>query len=195
MPGYNPDTKQQDIAEAKRLMEAAGFPNGRGIEYEIIHSGSTNNHALRWNNFMTQAFPEMKPIVKPLGGGATFANRQAESDFQMLAYTITATADAVLEMIGQYRTGGSRNYGLFSNAESDSILDKAIVELNPEARTQLMEQYQQKWFDEWRPMFVMHANARKLMVQGNIGGMDTVWGPWFGYNTSTKVSRWYYVDK
>jgi ABC-type transport system substrate-binding protein len=195
MPGWNPDTKQADIAEAQKLMSAAGYPNGKGIEYEIIHSGSTNNHALRWNNFMTQAFPEMSPIVKPLGGGATFANRQSEGNFQMLAYTITAVPDPVLEMISQYHSNGSRNYGRFTNAEADSLLDKAIEELNPQARTQLLDEYQQKWVSEWRPMYVMHANARKLMVQGDIGGFDTTWGVWFGYSSSTKVCRWWYVDK
>jgi ABC-type transport system substrate-binding protein len=195
LPGYNPDTKAADLAEAKKLMEAAGYPNGRGIEYEIIHSGSTNDHALRWQNFMAQAFTEMKPVVKPLGGGATFANRQAESDFRILAYVITMVPDAVLEMTSQYHTNGSRNYGKFSNPDSDRILDRAIVELNFDARKQLLEEYQNKWFHEWRPMFVMHTNARKEMVQGNIGGYDTTWGPWFGYSSNTKPCRWFYVEK
>jgi peptide/nickel transport system substrate-binding protein len=193
--GYNPDTKAADIAEGQKLMTAAGYPNGKGVEYDIIYSGSTNNHALRWENFMKNAYPEMKATQKPLGGGATFANRQAESDFKMLAYTITATPDAVLEMTSQYKTGGSRNYGQFSNADSDRILEKAIVELNKDARTQLMEEYQQKWVSDWRPMYVMHANARKLMVQGDIGGMDTIWGIWYGYSAQTKVCRLFHVDK
>jgi peptide/nickel transport system substrate-binding protein len=195
LPGYNPDTKQQDIAEAQKLMAAAGYPSGKGIEYEIIHSGSTNDHGLRWQNMQSQAFPEAKITIKPLGGGATFANRQAEGDFRMLAYVITMVPDAVLEMISQYRTGGSRNYGRFTNPDSDRILDKAITELNFDARKQLMEEYQQKWYSEWRPMFVMHTNARKTMLQGDIGGFDTTWGPWHGYMSSTKVCRWYYVEK
>jgi ABC-type transport system substrate-binding protein len=195
LPGYNPDTKAADLAEAKKLMTAAGYPNGKGLDYEIIFGGSTNEDALRFQNYMVQAFPEGKVALKPLGGGATFANRQAEGDFQMLAYTITAVPDAVLEMLGQYRTGGSRNYGSFSNPESDSILDKAIVELNRDARTRLLEQYQQKWVDEWRPMYVNHANAAKTMVQGNIGGFDKLTGTWYGYSSQTKVCRLYYVDQ
>jgi ABC-type transport system substrate-binding protein len=195
LPGYNPDTKKADIAEAQKLMSAAGFPNGKGLEYEIIHGGATNNQALRWNAMMVAAFPDMKPIVKPLGGGATFANRQAEGNFQMLAYTITAVPDAALEMLSQYHSKGSRNYGHFQNAELDSMVDKALVELNVDARAKILDDFQTKWQNEWRPMYVMYANARKQMVQGNIGGYDTTWGVWYGYSGSTKVCRWFYVEK
>jgi ABC-type transport system substrate-binding protein len=195
LPGYNPDTKKQDIAEGQKMLAAAGYPNGKGLEYDIIHSGSTNNNALRWNAIMIEAFPEMKPNIKPLGGGATFANRQAEGDFQMLAYTITAVPDAALEMLSQYHSKGSRNYGNFQNAELDSLVDKALIELNPDARTKILDDFQTKWVNEWRPMYVMYTNARKQMVQGNIGGYDTTWGVWFGYSGSTKVCRWYYVEK
>ena len=195
LPGYNPDTKTADLAEGQKLMAAAGYPNGKGIDYDIIFSGSTSDHALRWQNYMVNAYADMKVVQKPLGSSATFSNRQAEGDFKMLAYVITASPDAVTEMIGQYGTGGSRNYGRFSDADSDRILDKAIVELNRDARTKLLEEYQQKWFTDWRPIFVMHSNAVKTMVQGNVGGFDTIAGLWYGYSANTKVCRLYYVDK
>ena len=41
----------------------------------------------------------------------------------------------------------------------------------------------------------MYADARKEFVQGDIGGYDTTWGVWYGYNARLKVCRWYYVDK
>jgi ABC-type transport system substrate-binding protein len=176
-------------------MAAAGFPMGKGIDYDIIYSGSTNNHALRWEAMMHEAYPEMKAVQKPLGGGATFANRQAEGDFKMLAYTITATTDAVVEMISQYQTKASRNYGNFSNADSDRILNKVVSELNFDARKQLLEEYQQKWISEWRPMYVMHANATKTMVQGNIGGFHEIAGTWSSYNGSNKIRLLYDVTK
>src|SRR4029079_12995991 len=34
LPGYNPDTKVQDRAEGAKLLAAAGFPSGKGIEFE-----------------------------------------------------------------------------------------------------------------------------------------------------------------
>jgi ABC-type transport system substrate-binding protein len=195
IPGYNPDTKDADIAEGKKMMAAAGYPEGKGLEYEIIFSGTTSDHALRWQNSMQTHFPEGNVALKPLGGGATFSQRQSAGEFEMLAYVITATPDPVLEMIGQYKTAGSRNYGRFSNPDLDARLEKAIVELNRDQRNKQLEEFQQKWITDWRPMFVMHANAVKTMVQGDIGGYDKIAGTWFGYSANTKVCRLFYVDK
>jgi ABC-type transport system substrate-binding protein len=113
----------------------------------------------------------------------------------MIAYVITAAPDAVIDMTSQYRTGGSRNYGKFTNAALDGIVDKAAVELNQDSRKKLMDEFQQKFYDEWMPMFVLCANPVKTLVQGDIGGYDTTAGTWFGYSATTKLGRWFYVDK
>src|SRR5690606_2169429 len=36
LPGHNPETKEEDRAEAGRLLEAAGYPNGAGINIVIV---------------------------------------------------------------------------------------------------------------------------------------------------------------
>jgi ABC-type transport system substrate-binding protein len=195
LPGWNPDTKAADLAEAQKLMAAAGFTNGKGLEYTIIHGGSTNDHALRFQHFMNTTFTDGKVAVKPLGGGATFAKYQAEGDFQMLAYTITATCDPVIEMISQYQTGGSRNYGRFTNPETDRILKQVVGELNFDARVELLDEFQEKWISEWRPMYVMHANATKTMMHANIGGFHEIAGTWSSYWTQNKMRLLYYVEK
>ncbi len=111
----------------------------------------------------------------------------------MLSYTITCVPDAVLEFTSQYHSKGSRNCGHFNDAGLDTLMDKAIVEVNREARTKLLDEAQQKFMDEWMPMYVLYAQLRKNMVQANVGGYDTSWGITFGYGSQTKVCRWYYV--
>ena len=59
----------------------------------------------------------------------------------------------------------------------------------------MLDEAQQKFIDEWMPMYVLYAQPVKTMIQGNIGGYDKVAGPWFGYGGSTKICRWFYVDK
>ena len=114
--------------------------------------------------------------------------------FQTVAYVITAVPDPVLELISQYRTGGSRNYGKFSNPELDAILGKTAGELNADARTKLFDEFQQKWITDWRPMIVCHANAVKTMVQGNVAGYDKSAGVWFGYRSTQEIRLRYLVD-
>ena len=70
-----------------------------------------------------------------------------------------------------------------------------MKELNFDARRAMLEDFQTRWVNEWRPMFVMHSNAVRDVVQSNIGGFDKVAGTWFGYSNETKACRWFYIDK
>jgi peptide/nickel transport system substrate-binding protein len=197
LAGYNPDTKEKDIAEGKKLMAAAGYPDGKGLEFKMLFASATgepNAVAVIVQQEWTQAFPQMKVTLDPADNG-TFSRRQALGDFQTLSYTITAVPDPVLEMISQYETNGSRNYGAFSDPDLDSMLDKGIKELDFNKRKELLNQFQQKWVDDWRPMYVMHANAARYLISPNVGGFDKTAGTFFGYSTYTKVGRWFYVDK
>ena len=111
-----------------------------------------------------------------------------------MSYTITAVPDAALELHSQYHTSGSRNYGRFSDAEMDSLIDNSISELAFEKRKALLDKAQQRWYDTM-PMLVLYTQPRKTMVQSDIGGFDETFGIWLGYGMTTKVNRWYYVDK
>lgn len=198
-PGYNPDTKAQDRADAQKLLSAAGYPNGKGIDFEMLFwdlsaAPYLRDNATRFQAQMTTAFPDMKVRLKPADAG-TYATAQASGNFQMVSYVITAVPDPVLELASQYRTEGSRNYGKFSNPELDALLDKALGELKKDARTALLDQFQQKFLSDWNPNFPLFANAARNLVQANVGGFDKAAGTWFGYSSTTKVGRWFYVNK
>jgi ABC-type transport system substrate-binding protein len=198
LPGYNPDTKAQDRAEAAKMLTAAGYPNGKGIDFEIIFQNPSEinkENATRFQSQVTSTFPEIKFQLKGMPDSATFSVPQAEGRFQILSYTITCVPDAVLEFTSQYHSKGSRNYGKFNEPALDALMDKAIVELNKDARTKLLDEAQQKFMDEWMPMYVLYAMPVKNMVQGNLGGYDKTAGITFGYGSLTKVGRWWYVEK
>jgi peptide/nickel transport system substrate-binding protein len=197
LPGYNPDTKAADRAEAHKMLAAAGYPNGKGMDFEIIFqvTGVNQENATRFQSQISQTFPEIKFQLKPMPDSASFSVPQAEGNFQILSYTITSSPDAVLEFTSQYHSKGSRNYGHFNAPNLDALMDKAIVELDMNERTRMLEEAQTRFMDEWMPMYVLYAQPRKQMLQANVGGFDTTWGITFGYATNTKVCRWYYVDK
>jgi ABC-type transport system substrate-binding protein len=197
LPGYNPDTKEADRAEGAKLLDAAGFPNGKGLDFEIMYQNPSENNkenATRFQQQISSVYSEIKFGLKPMPDSASFSKPQAASDFQILAYTITCVPDPVLEFTSQYHTAGSRNYGKFSDAAFDKLLEDAIVELDNNKRAEMLDKAQSDFMD-LLPMYVLYAQPRKNMVQGNIGGYDTTWGITFGYGSYTKVSRWYYVEK
>jgi len=199
LPGYNPDTKAADRAEAQKLLAAAGYPNGKGIDFQIIFQNTSGaaypENSQRFQAQMSQVFPEMKVSLKPYADNASFSVPQAKGDFQMVSYVITAAPDAVIDMQSQYYTGGSRNYGHFSDKGLDALIDKAQAELKTDARTALLEEFQTKFVNDWVPMYVLGAQPARVMVQGNVAGFDTTAGTWYGYSATTKACRWFYVDK
>src|SRR5207237_6169608 len=121
---------------------AAGYPNGKGLDFDIIfYNGADNNisNATIAQNQLTTFFTDMKRKLPPYPDFASFSVPQAAGNFQTVSYTITASPDAVIEFVSQYYTNGSRNYGHFSDKGLDTLMDKAQVELNKDARTKLMD--------------------------------------------------------
>ena len=198
LPGFNPNTKTADRAEAQKLLAAAGFPNGKGIDIQVDFINSADllrQNSERFQGQMATAFPEMKVTLKPYPDSASFAVPQAKGDFKTVMYVITAANDAVIDMTSQYYTDGSRNYGHFSDKNLDALLDKAQVELKRDNRDKIMDEFQNRFMTEWMPMYVLCAQPRRPLVQPNIGGYDTSAGTWYGYGSLTKVNRWFYVNK
>ncbi len=197
LPGYNPGTKEKDRAEAQKMLTAAGFPNGKGIDFGVTFTKGDlqNSNVTRFQGQMASVFTEMKVGQKPLADSASFAPVLADGKFQMVGYTNTCVPDAVLEMISQYHSKGSRNYGHMNESSIDTLLDKAIIELNKDNRIQMIEEFQRRYMDEWMPTNVLAAQPKKTMLAGNIGGYDKVVGPWFQYSSNGQAARWYYIDK
>lgn len=199
LPGFNPETKAADRAEASKMLSAAGFPNGKGLDIQVdfIDTGAPllRENSTRFQGQMATVFPEMKVVLKPYPDSGSFAVPQAKGEFKTVMYVITAANDAVIDMTSQYYTNGSRNYGHFSDKGLDTLLDKAQVELNVDNRIKLMDEFQTRFMNEWMPMYVLCAQPRRPMLPPNIGGYDTSAGTWYGYGSLTKVGRWFYVDK
>ena len=199
LPGFNPDTKTADRAEASKLMAAAGYPNGKGIDFQVgLPTGAANKeHGTRFQAQMPTVFPDMKVTLRQYSDSASFTTDALVSGKSaMTSYVITAAPDAVIDMASQYRTGGSRNYGQFSDPNLDALIDKAQSELKSDVRTKLLDEFQQRFMTEWMPNFVVCAKPARNAVQANIGGFDTTAGSWFAsYAAHTKVCRWFYVDK
>jgi ABC-type transport system substrate-binding protein len=197
LAGYNPKTKAADRAEAQKLIGAAGYPNGKGIEFGVLFNRTSAyvvSHTTRLQEQLKAVFPEMK-VDQASVDSAAFAVPLAEGKFELVGYTNTVVPDAVLEMTSQYHSKGSRNYGRGNFPDLDALVDKAILELNKDARTKLMDEFQQKFQDDWMLSYILSARPVRRMLAGNIGGYDKVAGFWNQYSANAQVGRWFYVDK
>lgn len=169
MPGWNPDTKEQDIAEAKKLMDAAGFADG-AIEFKILQSsasqtGATYEYSVLATDKMREVWPAMDAGLDVPTGDASFGQLQANGEFQALCYSIFPVPDLVLELQSHYQSDGSRNYGRYSSTEVDDLLGQAFVELDPDARAELLVQVQDRLIEESPTAVLANPN------------MNSAWAP------------------
>jgi hypothetical protein len=70
-----------------------------------------------------------------------------------------------------------------------------LAELNTDVRTELMDQFQTRWVNEWRPANPWYAKAARHVVAPNVGGYDTIAGPWLGHGDRSMQRKLFFVDK
>ena len=184
LPGYNPQTKEKDRAEAQKLLAASGRDNGKGLDFEILtpsqYSGTEvlKANSLRYQDQIKKVFPDSKVVVQPSKDLVSFTKANTDHSFQSVAYNKSSQYDVASELFDEYHSKGSRNFGQFFNAEAESIIDKLLTELNPAARKPLIETFQQKYMNEWQSTIQQYISVSKTLLQPNIAGYDKVIGPW-----------------
>ena len=58
----------------------------------------------------------------------------------------------------------------------------------------VLDEFQQRWIDEWMLSYVYNAKPVRRMLAPDIGGYDKWAGFWMQYSANAQVGRWYYVD-
>ncbi len=182
-PGYR-QPKDQDIAAAKQLLKDAGFD-------------LTKTYPIKVTTYDNQAIAATSILLKTLGvqtevksqDRATFTNDQRGFNFEIL-YDSNAPSidDPTTVFPGYYRTGGSTNFGHWSDPALDKMIDDQEATLDTAARLKIVQDIQKKVHTElyWT---VNHGSLfRNWMwrsyIQGWIPGTGAQDGPPYRYETA-----------
>jgi peptide/nickel transport system substrate-binding protein len=174
MPGYRED-KEEDIAEARQLMEEAGYPDG--FEAEIM-SADVAPHA----QIMAPAFQD--ELLTSLNIQTTISVLEralltdylntGDYDFQLSVAFGTGMPDPETMWAKHLRTDASQNFTRFSNAEFDELLDRIKLEEDEEERERLFHQGMDILDED--PPFLMIGFADHLpMWKNNVHGIVENW--------------------
>ena len=160
IPGYRTPTAE-DIAEAKRLLAEAGYPDGAGLNVSFLQRGNQPNAAVAAIQDMIRKNlnVEMKIELSDEGG---YYDRVLNKDFDT---TGTFTAAEIIDP-GPWFTrfladGGSWNYGGWSDPRTDTLMKQINEEQDIEKRVELVREMQ-LLLDETVP----------IMLYGYAGGYD-----------------------
>jgi peptide/nickel transport system substrate-binding protein len=139
LPGYRTD-KTEDLVLAKKLLAEAGYPDGFEIDYVTssdsasVEVVSPDVQAQLKENLNIQV--NIRAVERSLVTGI-----QREGDFGWSGtFWDTPIREAEGMWAATFSTGGSQNFGKYSNPEFDNIMDLLRGEVDPLLRQSLYNQ-------------------------------------------------------
>jgi peptide/nickel transport system substrate-binding protein len=176
MPGWNPATKEADIAEAMKLMSAA-VGDDPTFDVPIMPPNATQSgyyfdSSVRLVDQLKNVWPNINATLDIPADSATFGKRQVEGDFGTIVYIIFPQPDPVLELQSQYLSTGSRNYGDFSDPEIDALLLKAGSTFDSDAKAETLVETQQKLIDEHMYIVTIDMPSYHTWFRPQVKGME-----------------------
>lgn len=145
----NPEAERRlpyDPGAAKRLLTEAGYPNGFEVGLHCPNNRYINDEEIcvAVAGMLGRVGIQVKVATQPR---ATYFPRleRYDTSFYMLGWggAITDAQPTLSPVLRSYdpATGqGSYNYGRYSNAKLDALIDAAAREMNPEKRSRLIRQ-------------------------------------------------------
>ncbi|MBI1850986.1 MAG: ABC transporter substrate-binding protein [Planctomycetes bacterium] len=127
MPGYDPSAAiyRHDLARARELMAAAGFPDGRGLsEFRLVAGRLPGHEALL--DEMTRQFAQLgiRLHVDSTDDFDDYLNQLKTADLFILGWSADfPDPDNFFEPI--FRSGARCNFGHYENASLDALIDDA----------------------------------------------------------------------
>ena len=190
MPGYNPATKAADLANAQKLMEAAGFPQGQGIKFKQVNSSAASlDSSVRLKEMWAKAFPKMDVSVSTNSDYAQFTTLLNGRTYEARSYNHTSVPDAAIDAVTYYHTKGGRNYQSYSKPWADEALDKLVAATTLEERKSIIQAFEKRYIQEGPPLLQIRHPADNLAIASHIAGNDLAIGPW-AYNSYGVSPRW-----
>jgi peptide/nickel transport system substrate-binding protein len=169
LPGYRPD-KTQDIADAKKLLADAGL--GNGFQAELL-SASVAPHA----EVMSPAIQDQLKRALNIDLKITVKERSLlVEDEKAGRFTLVLDtpggpiADFSPIANTYFKTGGSQNFGSYSNPKFDDLLKQSDKELDPTKRRALLDQMQDL-LDQDPPWLFIGYTDHLLMWRANVKGL------------------------
>ncbi len=170
LPGYRTD-KTQDIADARKLLADAGYANGvPGVE---LLSASVPPHA----EIMAPAIQDQLKNALGMEVNIRVAERsllvedQKAGRFTLVLDTPGSPISDFSPMGNTYfKTGGSQNYGGYSNTKFDALLKQSDRELDATKRRALLDQMQDL-LDQDPPWLFIGYTDHLLMWSAKVRGL------------------------
>jgi peptide/nickel transport system substrate-binding protein len=159
---------QQDLEEARRLLEEAGYGDGLEIDlYAMNDQFGVVEFCLAFADWAEQAGVTVNIVGVP--SGRYYAENWLEVSLGTVEWTPRATIDEQLRIA--YHSEAPWNETRYRNEDFDAMLDEALGETDEERRAELYEEIQRKLITEGGQIIHAHypsASSARQNVRGFI---------------------------
>ena len=165
--GYSPpDVLHHDLAEAKRLLAEAGYPEGKGLPpFSLLTSRPHSATDALQQTFRTLG---IRITIDRMDWGSYIAAQQS-LDFDMaLAGWIGDYLDPTTFLDMWTKGNGNNNTG-WSNSDYESLLSQAALQADPTARFDLMKKAETILLEE-QPIAPISWYARNYLLRPEVKG-------------------------
>ncbi|MCA8901527.1 MAG: peptide ABC transporter substrate-binding protein, partial [Hyphomonas sp.] len=143
--------RAERLAEAKALLEAAGFGPGKPLEFEFIHRSTDDNPKVapvaqaNW----AEIAPWVKPVIVKQDTKVLYA-RLRQSDFTVSDAAWVADFDDPINFLYLLKSDtGQQNYGNYNNPEYDALLIRSNSELDLHKRAETFAEAEKLMLEDY----------------------------------------------
>jgi len=166
-------SRDERLAEARRLLEEAGFGPSNPLEFEFIHRSTDDNNKpppvaqQNWKDIADWVQPSiLKQDTKVLYA------RLRSTDFEVSDAAWAADYDDPQNFLYLLDSAtGQQNYGKYANPEYDRLLAEASSELDLAKRAQLLAEAEAMMLED-APITPMWFQVTKNMVDPTLTGWE-----------------------
>jgi oligopeptide transport system substrate-binding protein len=165
--------RAERLAEAKRLLEEAGYGPGKPLKFEFIHRSTGDNPKVA--PVAQQNWSEIAPWVQPViikQDTKVLYARLRQNDFQVSDAAWLADFDDPINYLYLLQsTTGQQNYGKYANPEYDALLTQSNQELDLSKRAEIFAQAEALMMEEY-PITPMWVQVTQNLVDPTLTGWE-----------------------
>ena len=164
-------SRAERMAEAKRLLEDAGYGPNKPLKFEFIHRSTGDNPKVA--PVAQQNWAEIAPWVQPIivkQDTKVLYARLRQTDFQVSDAAWLADFDDPINYLYLLQsTTGQQNYGKYNNPEYDSLLMQSNQELDLKKRAELFAKAEALMLEDF-PITPMWVQVTQSLVDPTLTG-------------------------
>ncbi len=174
------------IEKAQNLMRAAGYGPGHRLQttYSTVADPNDNRVAPALQSMLKQIYIDAD--IVQVDAAVHYKNLQ-QHQFNIAGASWIADFNDASNFLDLLRTGSGNNYGQWSNAQYDALMNRAEQEPDATKRGQILNQAEQLALDDYALVPTSFRKTRNL-VQPYVKG-------WISNQRDFNRTRWLWIEK